>query len=209
MLLRQYGLLYKPLGSFPFSVTILHEKLNNWQIIAIALAAVGVLIMTFQYGRIPWIALTLATTFAIYGLIKKLVNVDAMGGLALETAIIAPLALIYILFRQTQGLGAVGFVSMGTLLILIGSGIVTAMPLLWFAQATRLLQFSTIGFLQYIAPTLSLFLGVLVFKEPFTTTHLLSFGFIWAALIIYSLANIGVLKSKSYHKKLAKGTNRL
>jgi chloramphenicol-sensitive protein RarD len=203
------GYYINPLVVFLFSVTILQEKLNTWQIVAIIFAALGVLIITLQYGKIPWVALTLALSFAIYGLLKKLLNVDAMGGMALETAIIAPLALVYIIFRQSQGLGAVGSVSWFTLLILIGSGIVTATPLLWFAQAARRLHFSTLGFLQYLSPTLSLFLGVVVFKEPFTATHLVSFGFIWLALIIYSLANIGILEGKSYHDKLVKDIDRL
>jgi len=201
------GYYINPLVVFLFSVTILREKLNHWQIAAIFLAAIGVLIITLQYGKIPWVALILAVSFAIYGLIKKLINVDAMGGLALETAVIAPFALIYILFRESQGLGALGSAPPVTLLLLIGSGIITATPLLWFAQATRRLHFSTVGFLQYICPSLSLILGVFVFKEPFTTIHLLSFGFIWMALIIYTLANVGVLKSKSYSDKLVKDTN--
>jgi len=202
------GYYINPLVVFIFSVTILKEKLNFWQIIAIILAAVGVLIITLQYGKIPWIALSLATTFATYGLLKKLVNVDAMGGLALETSIIAPMALIYIIFRQVQGVGAVGSVSIVTLLILVGSGIVTATPLLWFAEAARRIKFSTIGFLQYIAPTLQLFLGVVVFKEPFTTTHLFSFGFIWGALVIYTLSNIGILKNRAYRGGVIKETTR-
>ncbi|MGI6224990.1 MAG: EamA family transporter RarD [Peptococcales bacterium] len=202
------GYYINPLVVFVFSVFILKERLNLWQVCAIGAATLGVLILTIQYGKFPWIALTLAVTFAVYGLIKKMINVDAMGGLALETAIIAPLALLYIIFRQVQGIGALGSVSIGTLLILLGSGVVTASPLLWFAQAARKLKFSTLGFLQYIAPTLSLFLGVIIFKEPFTSTHFFSFGFIWLGLVIYTLSNVGVLKNKLYHNELAKETTK-
>lgn len=202
------GYYINPLVVFILSVTVLKEKLNLGQIIAILFATIGVLVITLQYGKFPWVALSLAVTFAIYGLIKKMINVDAMGGLALETAIIAPMALAYIIFRQVQGLGAVGSISMGTFIILLGSGVVTAAPLLWFAQATGRLRFSTIGFLQYIAPTISLFLGVVVFKEPFTVSHLLSFGFIWLALVIYTLSNVGVIKSRAYQNELAKETTR-
>ena len=190
------GYYINPLVMFLFSVTILKEKLNFWQITAITLAVIGVMIITVQYGKVPWIALVLAASFATYGLLKKLINADAMGGLALETAFSAPLALFYILFKQFQGIGAVGTVSVSTLLILFGSGIATATPLLWFAQAAGKIKFSTLGFLQYIAPTITLFLGVVVFKESFTPTHLLSFGFIWLALLIYTLSNMGKLKKR-------------
>jgi len=185
------GYYINPLVIFLFSVTILKERLNLWQITAIILATIGVIIITVQYGKVPWVALCLAFSFATYGLLKKLINADAMGGLALETAFSAPIALLYILYKQFQGLGAVGSIPVSTLLILLCSGIATATPLLWFAQAAGRIKFSTLGFLQYIAPTISLFLGVVVFKEPFTSTHLLSFGFIWLALIIYTLSNIG------------------
>lgn len=194
------GYYINPLVVFLFSVVILKEKLNKWQFLSIALAAVGVIIITTQYGKVPWIALGLAISFASYGLLKKLLKVESMVGLALETAIIAPFALVYILFLQWQGTGAIGRIPWLTLLILIGSGIVTATPLLWFAMAAQRIKFSTIGFLQYIAPSISLFLGVVIFKEPFTPTHLLSFAFIWLALIIYSLSNTPFLKGKEDSK---------
>ncbi|MFZ7101953.1 MAG: EamA family transporter RarD [Peptococcaceae bacterium] len=190
------GYYINPLVVFLFSVVILKERLNRWQLLAIALAAVGVLNITIQYGKIPWIALSLALSFALYGLLKKLLKVEAMVGLALETALIAPLACGYILLKQVQGTGAVGSIPFVTLVVLIGAGAATATPLLWFAQAARRIKFSTMGFLQYIAPTITLFLGVIVFKEPFSSTHLLSFSFIWLALIIYSGANVGLLRKK-------------
>ena len=181
---------------FFLAVTILKEKCSLWQYIAISLAAVGVLIMTIQYGRVPWIALVLAITFALYGLSKKLVDVEALTGLAVETAVIMPLALAYLIYRQVHGIGAIGTVSAPVTILLIGTGVVTATPLLCFANGAKKVELSTIGFLQYIAPTISLFLGVFVFREEFTTLHFFSFCFIWAALIIYSVSIIGDLKPK-------------
>ncbi|MDK2823984.1 MAG: chloramphenicol-sensitive protein RarD [Clostridia bacterium] len=203
------GYYINPLVVFLFSVTILKEQLNTWQIISIILAAIGVIIITVQYGKVPWIALGLALTFALYGLLKKILKVDSLVGLAIETTIIAPVALAYILYRQSQGTGAVGVVSLVTTLILFASGIATATPLLWFAKAAQRIKFSTIGFLQYIAPTITLFLGVVIFKEQFTTIHLLSFSFIWAALIIYSLSNVGFLRKKVHQTKLIKEVSKI
>ncbi|MFZ5942632.1 MAG: EamA family transporter RarD [Bacillota bacterium] len=198
------GYYINPLVVFLFSVTILKERLNKWQVAAILLAGAGVLIITLEYGKVPWIALGLALSFALYGLIKKLLKVDSLVGLALETAVIAPFAFSFIIMRQVQGAGALGSVPIPTVILLVGSGIATATPLLWFAQATQRVKFSTIGFLQYIAPTLSLLLGVVVFKEPFMGTHLLSFSLIWLALIIYSLSNSSLLGKKIHHSKAVK-----
>ncbi len=184
------GYYINPLVVVLLSMTVFKEKLNPLQWVAIVLASIGVLIMTFQYGRIPWVALTLAVSFALYGLLKKINSVDSMLALSIETSLLMPFALAYILYIQYQGNGALGVVSPAEVLALICTGIATAAPLLFFAKATRRIKFSTVGFLQYIAPTLSFLLGVFVFKEQFTPIHLLSFSFIWAALITYSLANI-------------------
>jgi len=191
------GFYINPLVVITLGMIVLKEKLDFWQKISLALASLGVIIIVLQYGKIPWIALTLAVTFALYGLMKKLVDIESIIGLTLETAIIMPVVLGYIVFKQVNGTGAVGVIPLSTTLILFGSGIVTATPLLWFAKATRRVPLSTVGFTQYISPTISLFLGIFVFKEQFTKIHFLSFGFIWCGLILYSLSQVGILKSIS------------
>ncbi|KUO50282.1 MAG: transporter [Desulfitibacter sp. BRH_c19] len=184
-----------PLVSVFLGVSFLKEKFNFWQGIAVGMALIGVVIMTVQYGRIPWIALVLAITFGLYGLTKKILQAEPIIGLALETAIIAPVALGYIIFRQIDGSGSLGSVSLPVILLLLGSGIATATPLLWFAESAKRLELSTVGFMEYIAPTISLLLGVFVFKEAFTRIHLISFGFIWMALVIYTVSKTRNIKS--------------
>ena len=188
------GYFINPLVVVLLGVTVLKEKLTRWQLIALILAAIGVLIITTQHGRMPWIAIFLASTFAAYGLIKKMAKVDSITGLTLETFIVMPIALIYLLSLEAQGTGAMGTAPLLIKLILAGAGIVTATPLILFARGVEKTTFSMIGFLQYIAPTLSLLLGIFVFREHFSTTHLISFCFIWVALIIFTLANVGLLK---------------
>lgn len=141
-----------------------------------------------QYGKVPWIALSLTLTFGLYGLVKKLTNLDAMTGLALETFVVAPVAFGYIIMKQVQGTGLFGSATTGITLLLILSGVVTALPLLWFAQGAILVPLSTIGFAQYISPSITLFLGIFIFREPFTKADILSFGLIWCALALYSFS---------------------
>jgi chloramphenicol-sensitive protein RarD len=188
------GYYINPLVVVLLGVTVLKEKLTRWQGVAIALAAMGVIVLTVQYGRVPIIALVLAGSFSIYGLIKKMIHVDPVTGLALETLIVMPAALIYILTKEVQGTGALGHISPWTTIILFGSGIATAAPLLLFSKGVQRIKFSTIGFLQYMTPTITLILGIFVFKEYFSVTHFISFGFIWAGLIIYLVSNIGALR---------------
>lgn len=196
------GYYINPLIVILLSMIVLKEKLNIWQGVSVGLATVGVAIMTIEYGKVPWVALSLAISFGLYGLFKKLVNAESIVGLGVETLLITPLALGYILFKQMSGAGAVG-VSLTTTLFLLCSGFATATPLLWFAQAARRIPLSTVGFYQYIAPTISLTLGVLLFKEQFTPTHAISFGFIWTGLAIYTLSM--VLKPRRQHQdKVAK-----
>lgn len=190
------GYYINPLVVVFLGVVVLKEKLNRWQGLSIIMAATGVMIITLQYGKVPWIALFLAVSFALYGLTKKLVGADPITGLALETLIVMPVALFYIVSREASGVGALAAGPWLTGLILAGAGVVTAMPLLWYARGVQLSQFSMMGFLQFIAPTISLLLGIFVFKEYFSFTHVISFCFIWAALLIFTLANLGVLKHK-------------
>ncbi|AMA73292.1 MULTISPECIES: EamA family transporter RarD [Aneurinibacillus] len=195
------GYYINPLLNVVLGVLVLRERLTGWQITALALASVGVAILTVQHGRIPWIAVALATTFALYGLVKKKAQTEALVGLVLETAFMAPLALMYILLLETRGSGALGYGSSLTLLMLVGTGVVTALPLLWFAKGARVVPLSTIGFIQYVSPTISLLIGVFVFKEAFTFVHLVSFSLIWSALLLYSLSYTNVLSPLSRYRK--------
>lgn len=193
------GYYMNPLIVILLGVLILKEKLNIWQKISLMMASIGVCVITIGYGQIPWISFILALTFALYGLMKKMVPVGSTIGLALETTILMPLTLIYIIFRQVNGIGALGNIPAMTALILIGSGIATALPLLWFAEGTKRIPLSAMGFLQYISPTISLILGVFVFNEQFTKTHLISFGFIWCGLLVYSISQIRQMRRVQLH----------
>ncbi|NOU94998.1 EamA family transporter RarD [Paenibacillus sp. LMG 31456] len=180
------GYYMNPLISVVFAVMFLKERLGAGQWIAIGLAGAGVLIMAIQYGHIPWIAVFLAISFALYGLAKKIANLDVLLGLTWETLIVSPIALLYLLFIQAQGTSTFSSLSGSSVILLLLSGAATALPLFWFAQAAKRLPLSMVGFIQYIAPTTSLLLAIFVFHEPFTEGQLISFSFIWGALILYS-----------------------
>lgn len=200
------GYYINPLVSVLLGVFVLKERLSFWQTVSFFLALIGVLNMTFHFGSVPWIALVLAMSFALYGLLKKMVNIGAITGITLETLLISPFALIFIGFVHKNGNGAFAFDASITSLLLVGAGVVTAVPLILFASGANRLPLSVIGFLQYIAPTLMLILGVFIFHEPFTAVHLTSFAFIWAALIIFSLARttIFVQLENIFVKKITK-----
>lgn len=182
------GYYINPLVSVLLGVVFLKEKLSSVQYLSFSVAAVGVLILSISYGQIPWISLALAGTFALYGLAKKLIKIDSAVGLALETMVVTPIALGYMVFLFIQGKQSFLALSLQTDLLLIGAGVVTAVPLLYFARGAQKIPLSMLGFIQYISPTISLLIGVFVYKESFTTTHLIAFLFIWIALTIYSLS---------------------
>lgn len=182
------GYYINPLVSVLLGIIVFKEKLSFWQMFSFFLAMLGVLNMTIHFGTIPWVSLLLAVTFGLYGLCKKMIHLGATTGIALETLIIAPFALIYLNYIQSSGTGAFSFSNPGTAGLLAGAGVVTAMPLILFAGGAKRLPLTIVGFLQYISPTISLILGVFLFHEQFTGVHLASFMFIWAALTIFSLA---------------------
>ena len=190
------GYYINPLVSILLGTLVLKEKLNFWQYIAVGLAAFGVTILTVRYGSIPWIAISLACTFGLYGLSKKLLDYDSMIGLTMETMLVTPIALVYLGMLGAKGISSFGTVSITSTLLLAGAGIVTALPLLYFAKGTKLIPLSMIGFLQYIAPTISLVLGIFVFHEHFTTAHMLAFFFIWIALFLFSIAKTKFMLNK-------------
>ncbi|USG67485.1 EamA family transporter RarD [Brevibacillus ruminantium] len=184
------GYYMNPLISVLFGVLFLRERLRAGQWIAIALAGIGVAVMTINYGKMPWVAIMLALTFALYGLAKKTVRLDSMLSLAWETLFVAPIALAYLFTLQVNGQETVFSLEGWQIILLTLAGVATALPLYWFAQAAKILPLSTVGFIQYLSPTISLFIAVFLFHEPFTKTHWLSFGFIWSALIVFTLSSL-------------------
>ncbi|MGM9986969.1 MAG: EamA family transporter RarD [Bacillaceae bacterium] len=193
------GYYINPLVSILLAVTILKEKLSKAQVVSVLLAAIGVLIMTVYLGSFPWISISLALTFGIYGLAKKLIDAEAAIGLTLETMMIIPFALGYAIYVMLKGDSL--FFEGANPWLMMGGGIATALPLLLFAMGAKNIPLSMMGFLQYIAPTISLTVGVLVYHEAFTKVHLVTFLFIWSALILFSFSQF---KMKAYYGKQMK-----
>jgi chloramphenicol-sensitive protein RarD len=180
------GYFINPLLNVLLGVVVLSERLNRAQWIAVSLAAVAVAYLTVAAGAVPWIALTLATSFALYGLLRKIVPVEALVGLAAETLILLPVSAGWLIWCEATGTGTFGHSGRLTDVLLLGSGAATALPLFLFSYGARLIPYSTVGLLQYIAPSLQLACGVLVFHEPFTRTRAAGFALIWTALLIYA-----------------------
>ncbi|MCL1822160.1 MAG: EamA family transporter RarD [Prolixibacteraceae bacterium] len=179
------GYFINPLVSIVLGMLFLGEKLNKTQLSAFLLAMIGVAYLTVNYGRFPWIAVTLAVTFGVYGLMKKKMNYDSMSALAVETTLIVPLALGYILLGPSGGGASFSAQPFPAPVLLVLAGIITALPLYWFGMAAVKIPLYSIGFFQYIAPTIKLFVGVYLFHETFSATHAVSFSFIWAGLALY------------------------
>jgi chloramphenicol-sensitive protein RarD len=188
------GYFINPLVNVLLGVLFLKERLRLGQGLAIGIAAAGVLYLTVAFGSLPWIALTLAGTFGVYGLLRKTAALESLEGLTLETLVLVPAALIYLLALEFQGRGAFGHSGAGTSLLLAGAGIATATPLLLFAVGARRITMTTLGLLQYFAPTIQLLLGVLLYDEVVTPEKLVGFVLIWLALGVYSAE--GVLRSR-------------
>lgn len=180
------GYFINPLVSVALGVAVLGEALRRPQKIAIALAAVGVIALTIHHGQPPYLALVLAGSFGFYGLVRKTAKVESLAGTTLETALVTPLAILVLGGLALRGEGALGHSSLGIHLLLVSTGVVTAVPLLLFTSAARRLPLSTVGFLQYLAPTGQFLLAVLVYDEPFSATTLGAFAVIWAALAVFS-----------------------
>ncbi len=178
------GYFITPLLTIVLGVIVLHERLRSRQWAAVLLAVVGVTLETWRIGGLPWVSLGLAATFGSYGLLRKQLPVDAAGGLFLETACAAPAALAYLLWLG--GSGSFGQAA-ATDALLIASGPVTAIPLLLFAIGARRLPLATMGFLQYLAPSLSFGVAILFYAEPMNATRLLAFAAIWTGLALYTV----------------------
>lgn len=203
------GYYINPLLNVLIGVTVLRERLSLWQFLAVLLAAAGVLYLTVNYGEFPAVSLILAGTMSAYGLTKKITGLSAVVGMTLETALIAPIALIFFIVIYSSGNGyPIGLNP--TFLLLAGAGIVTSVPLLMFAFSINRLPLTVMGIIQYIAPTLTLLLGIFVYNEPFTKAHLISFGFIWGGLILFTIARAAPLVrlERRLSRKLAGGKRR-
>jgi chloramphenicol-sensitive protein RarD len=185
------GYFITPIVSVLLGRLFLGEVLRPRQSVAVGLAAAGVLVLVLRLGAVPWPALGLAATFGSYGLVRKKAAIDPLVGLLVETSLVAPLAVLLIAARTVQGTGALGSSPAITALLLL-SGVITALPLIWFAHGVRLLRLSTMGLLQYVSPTLQFLLAVVLFHEPFSTAHALAFACIWTALGLYTADTLRV-----------------
>lgn len=180
------GYFMTPLVNVLFGATFLRERLTRWQLISVLLALIGVLNLTFGYGKFPWLAIILCLSFGLYGLLRKKSGVRPIPGLFLETTLLTPIAAGYLVYLGQAGIGTLGSAAWSFVLILMTTGVVTGLPLVWFGHAARNLRMTTVGFFQYLAPSCSFFLGVFLYREPFTHAHFITFVFIWIALAIFT-----------------------
>jgi chloramphenicol-sensitive protein RarD len=179
------GYFINPLLSVVLGMIFLRERLRPAQWIPLGLATAGVIYLTWTYGSLPWIALSLAFSFGVYGLVKKMAPLGSLYGLTLETGLVFLPALAYLLFVESSGQGAFGHIDALSTLLLIGAGVVTTIPLLMFASAARRIPLTMVGVMQYIAPTLQFLIGVLIYKEPFSANRLIGFSLVWIALLFF------------------------
>mgnify|MGYP006279162413 CR=1 FL=1 len=184
------GYYINPLVSIFLGMIFLGERLSKLQIVALVSAGIGVGILTIQFGAFPWISLSLALSFGFYGLIKKKTTLDTDIALALELLILAPIAITVLVALASRGTTVFWSAGAATTAILVGGGLVTVIPLVLFAMATRLIPLSNVGFTQYIAPTLMLFIGVLMYGEAFPIGRLAGFLFVWLALALYTTSTV-------------------
>ena len=184
------GYFINPLLSVLLGAIFLGERLRGGQKIAVLVAVAGVVYLTLSRGELPWIALTLAFTFGIYGLIRKQIDLSGMQGFCLEMTMMLGPALLILLYTGQQGNSAWAGGGWTRIALLLGTGVASAIPLVSFGAAARLIPLSTLGLMQYLAPTMQFLLGVFLYKEPFTTTELVGYAFIWSALLLYSLEGV-------------------
>ena len=184
------GYFLVPLCSVVAGRFLLDEHLRRIQWLAVGIAATGVLLLILRARTFPWVALVLAGSWSAYSVMRKRATIGSIPGLAMETLLLSPLAVGFLLWRHHEGIGALGRVDLRTHLLILSAGIVTAVPLMLFAYAARRIRLSTLGVLQYLAPTGQLILGVWVYGEPFSRGRLVSFALIWIALILYTADNL-------------------
>ncbi|NDV22850.1 EamA family transporter RarD [Desulfovibrio sp. JC022] len=192
------GYYMTPLMNGLLGFIVMKEKLNRLQVIAILLAACGVIYSIIDYGHIPYIALTLAVSFAFYGLVRKVMKVESLPGLFVETAVLAPVSAAYLVWLAFSGEISIYKISLMDNILLVGAGAATSLPLIFFAHGARRLRLVTLGMMQYIAPTLALMLGVFVYNEPFNSARMVTFVFIWSGIAVYVADGINKnLKARS------------
>jgi chloramphenicol-sensitive protein RarD len=192
------GYYINPIIAVILGVLVLREKVNRLQAVSFVIAGIGVIYMTLSVGKLPWISLLLALSFGFYGLSKKLIKVDSILGLLLETLFVLPFALLFLAYLGVSDQHSFSTGSLKNDLFLLGSGIATALPLLWFGIGAQKIPLYMVGFLQYIGPTISLILGVVMYGESFTKDHVITFACIWIAIALFTLSNIrqGIKKRK-------------
>lgn len=197
------GYFMNPLVNVLLGFVFLRERLRPLQTVAVLLALVGILWLTFGYGKPPLISLTLAFSFAFYGLLRKRVRASGVQGLAAETLLLAPAAILWMLWRARHGELAFAHRGWDLSLLLMAAGPITALPLVWFAEGARRLRLATMGFLQYVTPSLQLLLAVAAFGESFTRDHAVSFGLIWTALALYTTDTVrGLSRERALRRRL-------
>jgi chloramphenicol-sensitive protein RarD len=180
------GYFMTPIVNVLLGALILRERLSPAQLASILIASAGVVTLTIGYGHFPWIAVCLCITFGFYGLLRKQSGTAAITGLFLETTFLSPIAIAYLALLAARGTLTFGSSHFTLSVLLLSTGVVTALPLVWFGYAARHLRLVTIGFLQYLSPSISFFLGVFLYRETFTLTHLITFSLIWIALALVS-----------------------
>jgi len=191
------GYFINPLVNVALGLIFLKERLNPRQWLAVGLSAAGVAFMIVDKGVLPWVALSVAFSFGFYGLVRKVIGADAYAGLFVETVIVLPPVLGYLIYVGMQGTGAFTLTDWRMNALLMLAGLITAAPLVLFAEAAKRLRLATVGFFQYIAPTGHFVLAVFVFAEPFTSTHWVTFALIWLALAIYTADGIGARRRQA------------
>ena len=188
------GYFMNPLVNVLLGVVFLRERLRPWQALAVLLAAVGVTNLTVSINAFPWVGLSLAVSFGVYGLIRKIAPAEPLVGLSIETTLVLPVALAYLVYLSSTGTAVAEGGDLRIWLFLVGSGVVTALPLLWFARAAKRMQYSTLGLIQYLAPSIQFGLAIFLYDEPFTTAHLVTFICIWVGLVIYTADSMQVYR---------------
>jgi chloramphenicol-sensitive protein RarD len=195
------GYYINPLLNVVLGILVLKERLNRMQWVAVSIATAGVAYLTFETGRVPWVAFAVAASFGVYGLIRKMAKVEALPGLAIEMLLLLPFAVGYLIWCEVQGIGSFGHAGPLVETLLVLSCVVTATPLALFSYGARLLPYSTVGILQYIAPSLQLVCAVFIMGEPFQHARAVGFALIWVALGIYAVD--GILRSRRIARSLA------
>ncbi|WP_206832066.1 EamA family transporter RarD [Alicyclobacillus fructus] len=199
------GYYINPIVNVLFGLLLFRERLDGWQWAALGVALAGVVVMVVAYGQVPWLALALAGSFGLYGVVKKRVEADAVQSLTWETTLALPLAVAYLAATFAVHRVTVTQLAAWQVALLVFSGLLTAVPLLLFAMAAKRLSLATLGMVQYISPTLQLVIGIAVDHEPFTRADGLGFACIWLALVLYT---ISLIRSERQHRNATAGGNR-